>query len=57
MWGGTEEFALTEAAYILVRMLQCFESVEPADQEPWRENLSITLTGASGCNALLRRAR
>lgn len=51
-----EDFALAEAEYILIRMLQWFEKMEPADEEPWRENLSITLTVASGCRVRLHRA-
>ncbi len=51
-----EDFALAEAEYILIRMVQCFEKVEPVDEEPWRENLSITLTVASGCRVRLYRS-
>lgn len=52
-----EEFALTEAMFFLIRMLQVFDHVDPADDEPWRENMSITLSSASGCKVLLRQPR
>lgn len=46
--------ALTEAMFVIVRLLQCFE-VESRDKEVWKEKLSMTCTGAGGCKVALRR--
>lgn len=51
----TEELAFSEALYILIRMLQCRESVLPADNEPWSEKLSTTLIASSVYKVSLRR--
>ena len=45
-----ETFALTEAMYTLIRILQSFSTVEAVDKnQSWRENLSVTLSTYSGC--------
>lgn len=51
-----EQLALTEASYTILRILQTFRVIEPADEEPWKENSSITLSCASGCRVRLYRA-
>ncbi|KAJ4304620.1 hypothetical protein N0V90_000146 [Kalmusia sp. IMI 367209] len=43
-----QNFALTETAFVLVRLLQLFE-VESRDEQCWREKLSIVCTGLGGC--------
>ena len=48
-----EQFALTEASYISVRLLQEFARIESRDSEPWREKLSLTCTGLGGCKVSL----
>lgn len=47
---------MTEAAYVLVRMAQAFASVEAADDGPWTEKLSLTLSIEGGVNCRLTRA-
>ncbi|KAF2036159.1 cytochrome P450 alkane hydroxylase-like protein [Setomelanomma holmii] len=49
-----QNFALTEAMFVVVRLLQCFE-VDGRDEGIWREKLTITCTGAGGCKLGLRR--
>ncbi|KAL8953305.1 MAG: hypothetical protein Q9222_000829 [Ikaeria aurantiellina] len=48
-----QQFALTEASYISVRLLQEFGSIESRDPEPWIEKLSLTCTGLGGCKVSL----
>ena len=44
----TEQFALTEATYALIRLVQEFVAVENRDDMPWQEQLGITMTSAHG---------
>ncbi|KAF2804100.1 cytochrome P450 [Mytilinidion resinicola] len=50
-----QQFALAEAGYVVVRLLQEFGRLESRDGEPWREKLSITCTGLGGCRVALGR--
>jgi cytochrome P450 len=43
-----QQFALTEAGYTTVRLLQEFPDMESRDDEPWREKLSFTCTSLGG---------
>ncbi|KAF2792456.1 putative cytochrome P450 alkane hydroxylase [Melanomma pulvis-pyrius CBS 109.77] len=49
-----QQFALTETSYVVVRLLQEFPVLESRDDEPWREKLSITVTGLGGAKVGLR---
>lgn len=51
--GFLEQFALTEASYIIVRLMQEFPTIESRDPEPWREKLSSTCTNRGGCKVAL----
>ncbi|KAL8641184.1 MAG: hypothetical protein Q9228_001980 [Teloschistes exilis] len=48
-----QQFALTEASYITVRLMQEFDRIESRDAEPWREKLTLTCTGFNGCKVSL----
>lgn len=48
-----QQFALTEAGYTLVRLVQEFERVENRDPEPWLENLHLTLGSGNGVHTSL----
>ena len=48
-----EQFALTEASYTTVRLMQEFESIESRDSEPWTERLNMSCTGLNGCKVSL----
>ena len=50
-----EQLALTETTYTMLRMLQTFKAIGPADDEPWRPDYSVTLNCASGCQVRLFR--
>ncbi|KAF1924654.1 cytochrome P450 [Didymella exigua CBS 183.55] len=43
-----QSFALTEAMYVVVRLVQGFD-IERRDFDAWREKFSITCTGLNGC--------
>lgn len=52
-----QQFALTEASYTTVRLMQEFKDIESRDPEPWREWLTLTCVGAGGCKVALTPAR
>lgn len=38
-----EQFALTEASYTTIRLMQKFKSIESRDDRPWMEWLTLTV--------------
>lgn len=55
----TEQFALTEASYVLVRLLQTFDAVEPmdrADMARMRKDVGFTMQPASGVKVRFHQA-
>jgi len=51
-----QQYALTEALYILTRMVQEFAVVEPRNSQPWTESVTITVSSANGVKVALRWA-
>lgn len=51
-----QQFALTEASYTTVRLVQAFAGIESRDPEPWREWLTLTCVGLGGCKVVLTPA-
>ena len=49
-----QQFAQTQMSYLIARMLQTFEFVEPADERPMTQKLSATTSLANGCWVRLR---
>lgn len=43
-----QQFALLEASYAMVRLLQCFGRVESRDERPWTESIGATVSSANG---------
>ena len=43
-----QQYALTEATYVLVRMAQNFEKLESRDSRPWTEKITLTASSANG---------
>ncbi|KAE8380336.1 cytochrome P450 [Aspergillus bertholletiae] len=43
-----QRYALTEASYVLVRMVQEFRMLESRDPGPWEESLALTLCSRNG---------
>lgn len=52
-----EQFALTEASFVVVRMLQEFEKIQPSDEEPWREAYTLVVCSYNGTKVSLKCAR
>ena len=52
-----EEFALLEASYTVVRLLQTFQGIKMADGGPIQEKQTVTLVvaNADGCKVSLTR--
>lgn len=50
-----QQYALSEAAYVVVRMAQEFETVDSADPGPWEEALGLSLTSQNGTKVRLQR--
>ncbi|KAI1809735.1 putative N-alkane-inducible cytochrome P450 [Poronia punctata] len=48
-----QQNALVEASYVVVRLVQCFERMEPRDSQPWQENLALTLSNLHGTKVAL----
>ena len=51
-----EQFALTEASYTTIRLMQEFKDVESRDPQPWIESLMLTATGYNGARVVLTPA-
>ncbi|KAM3434679.1 hypothetical protein NHJ13734_005909 [Beauveria thailandica] len=51
-----QQYALTEAMYIMVRMAQQYASLETADDTPWTEHICLTLAIKDGVKCKLTRA-
>ncbi|KAE8167387.1 cytochrome P450 [Aspergillus tamarii] len=50
-----QRYALTEACYVLVRMVQEFRGLESHDPGPWEEGLALTLCSRNGTKVGLIR--
>jgi hypothetical protein len=44
----SEQFALVEASYVLVRILQSFKNIEACDDRPFAETVGLTLASKNG---------
>ncbi|KAF2092939.1 cytochrome P450 [Rhizodiscina lignyota] len=51
-----QQYALTEAAYVIVRMLQEYQSMESHDPLPWLEQMAVTCCSANGVKVALTPA-
>jgi len=51
----TEQFAVTEASYVLIRFLQSFESIQCTDPRPWQEKVSLTFSSLNGVRVSFKR--
>ncbi|KAJ9610029.1 hypothetical protein H2200_006359 [Cladophialophora chaetospira] len=48
-----QQYALTEVAYVVVRMAQEFQTLESQDPGPWEESLALTLCSRNGTKVCL----
>ncbi|KAL8804631.1 MAG: hypothetical protein Q9182_002439 [Xanthomendoza sp. 2 TL-2023] len=47
-----QQFALTEASYTTIRLMQEFKDIESRDSEPWTESITLTCVGKAAKVAL-----
>lgn len=52
-----QQFALTEAAYTTVRIMQEFEGIESRDSRPFEEGLTLTIASFNGAKVALTPAQ
>lgn len=48
-----QQYALTEASYVLIRLVQEFAHLQPRDPSPWTELVTISLSSANGVKVAL----
>ncbi|KAK6373919.1 hypothetical protein LTS17_007889 [Exophiala oligosperma] len=48
-----QQYALMEASYATIRLIQTFPRIESRDEREWREWLTITLSSGVGCKVAL----
>ena len=48
-----QQYALTEAYYVTIRLMQTFRNIESRDKEPWTEKLTITCCSRNGTQVML----
>lgn len=48
-----QQYALMEASYATIRLIQTFPSIESRDDREWREWLTVTLASRVGCKVAL----
>ena len=53
---NAEQFALTEASYVIVRMLQRFDSLQNLDFDEMTHNLTLTSSPGGGVRVRLHQA-
>ncbi|KAF2812906.1 cytochrome P450 [Mytilinidion resinicola] len=51
-----QQFALTEASFVVVRLLQEFAGIEARDEEPWMELYTLVVCSKNGVQVGLARA-
>ncbi|KAK7920096.1 cytochrome P450 [Apiospora marii] len=51
-----QQYALTEAAYVTIRLVQEFEHIESRDPGPWVESIGLTVSPKNGTKVGLYRA-
>ncbi|QKX63145.1 uncharacterized protein TRUGW13939_10314 [Talaromyces rugulosus] len=52
-----QQYALTEALYVLLRFAQVFQSIETQDTTPWTESLTLTVCSANGVHVTMQRVK
>lgn len=53
----TEQFALIEASFVIVRMLQEFQDIEQRDEKPWQEAYTLVVCSHNGVQVSLKCAK
>ena len=52
-----QQFALTEAGYTTVRIMQQFEAIESRDSRPFEEGLTLTMASLNGTKVAMAPAK
>jgi hypothetical protein len=47
------QFAINTASYVTIRLMQLVESVEAETDQPWKEELGLSMTSADGARVSL----
>lgn len=50
-----QQYALTEAAYTVVRLMQNFSKIEDREPRPWNGRIHLTMSSLHGTKVVLRR--
>ncbi len=50
-----QNMALTDASYVISRILQNFSGIENKDSRPWKEGLNLTLSSGNGTHISLKK--
>lgn len=50
-----QQYALTEATYVMIRLAQEYSSIVSTDGKPWMEDLALTIAVKGGVNCRLTR--
>jgi hypothetical protein len=50
----SEKYALTEASYPTIRMVQHLESIETRDPNPWTERIDLVTSSHHGCKVRVK---
>jgi hypothetical protein len=48
------QFAINTASYVTIRLMQVVESVEAETDQPWKEELGLSMTSADGARVSLQ---
>lgn len=48
------QFAINTASYVTVRLVQLLDSIYADDNEPWTEELGLSMTSANGAKMSLK---
>lgn len=48
------QFAINTTSYVTIRLMQQVESLKPADDQPWKEELGLSMTSADGAKVSLQ---
>lgn len=50
-----QQYALTEAYYVTIRLMQHYRKIENRDPQPWKEKMTITCCSLNGTQVALQR--
>ncbi len=52
-----QQYATTEASYVLIRMLQEYKTLEARDSQAWTESLTLTVCSENGVKVAVTPAK